>query len=193
MNAVQVETFECQETASEPIEISEEAAALIGALGMTGQEKFLVNENEKVVARCPYRLMTEEEVAVYKTLCPSAVRIKDYDAAPIPLRVLQIAAHAARVIEKKHRMMIWDKDKHEIKDPVLVAEVGEYDWRPDGVYILARWGSELDTFATLAQMASKMVRERLIAEAKALAEYFEATTDMAVLKNFRMTFPEVAK
>lgn len=157
--AMQIETFECNEVAHEPIEIAEEASALIADLGLAGQEGYIKRRNDKVEQRCPYRLMTAEEIGVYKTLCPEASKIEKYDAAPIPLRVLQIASHAKQVIPGV-RLMIWDKVKHVVKDPVLVGEVG-YEWNPDKTYILARWGEQLDTFATLMSMAVAEIRERL--------------------------------
>src|SRR4051812_6016244 len=89
-----VETFECGEVSHEPTEASEEAIGIIEALGLQGQKTFVASRDGKMPARVPYRLMTAEEVAVYATLCPVAKCIRDYDSSPIPLRVLQIAAHA---------------------------------------------------------------------------------------------------
>lgn len=176
--SVKVETFECHETAHEPIEISQEAAKLIGELGLTGQATFLNKDaDEKTKSRCPYRLMTAEESAVYRELCPQQIEINEYDAAPIPVRVLQIAAHAKSVIPNL-RLMVWDKAKAVVEDPVLVGEVGASPWdRGFKRFILARWGSELDTFATLRAMAGKAKKVRLLktvelelSELKAMSE-----------------------
>lgn len=188
--ALQIETFECTETAEEPIELSEEAAELIERMGLTGQASFIKRDDKgSVESRCPYRLMTEEEISVYRTLCPSEVKIEKYDAAPIPVRVLQIAAHAKQVIPGVS-LLVWDKEKNEVKDPVLVGCTG-YEWSPDKTYILARWGEQLDTFATLFDMASKAVKGRLEADAKKLLSYLSAVHPSQILKHREFKFPEL--
>lgn len=169
---MRVETFECQETAAEPIEASEEAIEIINKLGLKGQQS-LVSKNEESgrQTRCPYRLMTQEELFVYATLCPKRTVLTDYEDGPIPLRVLQIGAHAAE-LELGKQLEVWHRAVPEVKDPVLVASNSTYI--PSGgvhsfekFWILARWGEELDTFAILTQKAADIVRERLVAAAEA--------------------------
>lgn len=81
-----VETFELEEVAEQPPELEAEAVALIEKLGLDGQQ-----------TRIPYRKMTEEETFVYGILCPMRTPLKKYKEGPIPLRVLQVAAHATDV------------------------------------------------------------------------------------------------
>lgn len=178
---MRVETFECVETASEPIEATEEAIALIEEMGLTGQQSLLSQgATDKPVSRCPYREIRQDERFVYKTLCPKATEIKRYDAAPIPLRVLQIAAHAKSLGLFK-RIIVWSQEEFEEKDPVLVACTDEYDFSGNKTYILARWGEELETFATLVKRACDVARKSLQQEARKLVSILEAATDAELM------------
>lgn len=164
-----VETFECTETAAEPIEASEEAIRLMEELELGGQQDLICKTKANQTTRAPYREMTEEEYHVYRTLCPSSVKIERYKAAPIPLRVLQIAAHAKQCFPKA-KLLVWDRESVTVKDPVLVAEMPNdtYDWQFKTRYILARWGEELETFQVLMKRAVSLARERLTQAAEAL-------------------------
>lgn len=156
---MQVETFECVETASEPIEASEEAIGLIESLGLAGQKELICKPEEKPSTRCPYREMTAEEAFVYGVLCPDKSPLGKYKASPIPLRVLQIAAHANSLGIFKD-LEVWDRESVTVKDPVLVAYNGDrYKWDRK-LFILARWGEELETFATLLKRAVAIKREQ---------------------------------
>lgn len=156
-----VETFECQETAAEPIEACEEAIALMNELGMDGQ-KSLVTKNEKTGRdqRAPYREMTKDEAFVYGVLCPKQYHIKEYSRTPIPLRVLQIAAHANSLGIYK-RLEVWDVEDAVEKDPVLVgvSEHPVHKWQ-DQNFILARWGEVLEPFVVLLRRAVEKKREQ---------------------------------
>lgn len=188
---MQVETFECQETASEPIEASEEAIGLINKLGLKGQQS-LVSPNPNLPSaetRSPYRLMTAEERFVYLTLCPERTSIEEYDDGPIPLRVLQIGSHA-KDIGVGNTLQVWHRAAPVVKDPVLVASDeskssfyrGKTLYNSDKIWILARWGEELDTFALLMEKATAIVRERLAAEAKSAMHAVENMTFAQICK-----------
>lgn len=160
---MQVEAFDCTETASEPIEASEEAVRLMEELGLEGQ-KSLVTKSEKSGrdTRCPYREMTKDEAYVYKVLCPEETALSQYSRSPIPLRVLQIAAHANDLgIFKK--LVVWDRKSAVVKDPVLVAygKPSPGDWR-DSMWILARWGEELEAFTVLSKRALSAKRAEIV-------------------------------
>lgn len=157
---MQVETFECQETAAEPIEASEEAVRLIEEMGLTGQ-RALVGKSKTGDrdVRGPYREMTDEERFTYGVLCPEVVSLEKYSRSPIPLRVLQIAAHA-KSLGLFNRIKVWDRESVAEKDPVLVAETGQYEWSPEKVFILARWGEELETFSVLLKRATDILRQQ---------------------------------
>lgn len=168
-----VETFECTETASEPIEMAEEAISLIESLGLDGQRELVrPREGQARGERFPYREMTDEEEFVYRVLCPEAYPIKEYSRSPIPVRVLQVAAHAQEFFDS---IVVWDKASADTKDPVLVG-IRKVDSREHN-YILARWGNELDEWPAMLKQALDKHRqslkaqcERAIAELRACAQ-----------------------
>lgn len=150
-----VETFECEETATESPEMCAEAQELIDSLGLTGQKAMTAPATER---RIPYRLMTADEKFVYSQLCPLSTALSGYKQSPIPLRVLQVAAHAKQsgFFEK---LVVWDRASVASKDPVLVGyEVDRYDAEP---YILARWGEHLEEWPALVKQAIATWRQNV--------------------------------
>ena len=187
--ATQVETFECSETASEPIEASEEAIGIIDSLGLAGQQSLVSKTDKK--DRCPYRAMRADEAFVYRTICPRSVEIKKYEGSPIPLRVLQIAAHANSLGIFKE-MYVWSQEDSTTKDPVLVAvKHGGYEFIDDGLFILARWGDELETFSTLLKKAIGIARERLMSQARKMLPIVENMSDSDIVRAGRQSRIEV--
>lgn len=180
---MQVETFECVETASEPIEASEEALSLIESLGLDGQKQLTVASPSGFAARFPYRQITVDEMFAYKSLCPVEVELSRYNNSAIPLRVLQIAAHA-KSLNFLHKLCVWDRESAAVKDPVLIGyqKHPQYDWMNGPAFILARWGEELETFPVLLKRAISSVRERLAGEAEKLVLKLKASTDSEILK-----------
>jgi hypothetical protein len=183
---MQVETFECQETAAEPIEASEEAIAIIRAMGLKGQEQLVSPcQRSGRETRSPYRLMTAEERFVYLTLCPERTKIEDYADGPIPLRILQIGSHA-KEIGVGEMLQVWHRSVPAVKDPVLVASgetyLSSYISSSTKFWILGRWGEELEAFSTLINRAVVVARERLIYEAAQMTHKAE-----------NMTFGEMVK
>jgi hypothetical protein len=157
---MQVETFECQETATETTEISQEAIALVERLNLAGQLSLIDRSSDiEVPQRCPYRQMKADEQFVYTLLCPNKESVDHYAGSPIPLRVLQVLEHAKslNIFESFH---IWSAEG-QIKDPVLVAmqPVACSTWSKL-VFILARWGDKLDAFSQLATKAGEIQRGR---------------------------------
>lgn len=175
-----VETFECHETASEPIEATEEAVSIIEAMGLSGQATLLKKADGKAIQRCPYREMTSDEADVYRELCPDSFPLDKYDRSPIPLRVLQIASHA-QSLGLFAGLRVWDRTSAAVKDPVLVAWQGNYDWSPTKLFILARWGEVLEAFAVLRQRAAKSKRERLLEECNVIRATIEGAADEKIL------------
>ncbi len=194
---MKVETFECVETAAEPIEACEEALALIEQLGLEGQQELTVKKDSSRDSRCPYREMTAEEAFVYGVLCPQSVKLKEYKATPIPLRVLQIAAHADSLGMFKE-FDVWDRVSVAVKDPVLVAYAPNKrsSWRND-TYILARWGEELETFSTLLKRAIEMKREQCMShletvtsKAKMLLDNIDSLSTKELIEHGAKWLPE---
>jgi len=155
---MQVETYECPETAAEPVEASEEAIRLMNELGFEGQ-KSLVSRSTVTDrdTRNPYPEMTQEQRVVYTALCPEQTPANRYARTAIPLRVLQVAAHA-HSLNLFTEIYVWDKQDSAIKDPVLVAKVR------DKFFILARWGEELESWPVLVQRAIDALRKQTMAK-----------------------------
>ncbi len=93
---MQVETFEAieRELAEHAPEEQAKALELIEELGLDGQQELLTERDDDDGERCPYRRMTAEEQRVYGAICEKTTEIEAYASGPIPLRVLQVAAHA---------------------------------------------------------------------------------------------------
>ena len=174
---IAVETFECSETAGEPIEATEEAIGIIEKMGLSGQQKLLKPDSR---VRCPYREMTADERFVYGELCPNKVKLADYDASPIPLRVLQIAAHAES-LEMFKVLEVWDRETVTEKDPVLVAHTADSTWDRK-TFILARWGEALETFAVLLSRALESRRAKWRQQAAAIAAKVEHISDAEIIE-----------
>ena len=171
---VAVETFECSETAAEPIEASEEAISIMESLGLEAQLSLCTKTETGHATRCPYREITSEEQFVYTVLCPSSVKVERYSAAPIPLRVLQILSHAKSLGLFK-QFCVWDRESVTVKDPVLVAFDNDNEWaRSRKCFILARWGDELETFATLLKRAVEKKKQQLLDQINAVKSRIDA-------------------
>lgn len=167
---MEIETYEVTETLSDGSQEdlqSEEYVALVEELGLEGQKTFITRRaagDDTVTERCPYRLATREELNVFRACFPARTELSEFDLSPVPLRVLQIAAHAQRVIPQPDgatlKLVVLHPEDSTLRDPVLLAEVREgYDTK---YYLLARWGEALDDFETLRGIA----RKKLIASVK---------------------------
>jgi hypothetical protein len=160
---MKVETFECQETMEESMELELEAVNLIQNLKLEGQMSLIKKTESGSDVRCPYREFTKDELFVYNTLCPEKIPVERYTASPIPVRVLQVIAHA-KSIEMFDRILVWDKESVQMKDPVLVGEIGNQYASDKKQFILARWGEELDEFPYLLKKAAKIHKDKILAK-----------------------------
>lgn len=155
-----VETYEVEEVKTEigNLAADSEAAELINKLGLEGQSSLL---NKETVTRFPYRKMTKEEGFVYSVLCPKKTELAKYSEASIPLRVLQVAAHAKDTAFLDEMVVLYPENA-DIKDPVLVGykKVG-YETHQ---YILARWGTELEPLSKLLPIALEKRKGQLRAK-----------------------------
>lgn len=170
---MQIETFEC-ETAPASVEFTEEAIALVEKLGASKQNAYYKEGKPPL----PYRLMTLEEKAVYEILLPRKDDIKDYDASPIPLRVLQVGAHAKEVLEAG-TLMIWHPGVGK-DDPLLTLRIGE-SWASK-YYLLARWGEVLEEWPVLFELAVKRqietVTAAIVSSRMSLEQWQAGASDM---------------
>lgn len=155
MSEIMVETFEQTEMTAlgKESEVNAEARVLIEKMGLEGQQALMIDTNE----RCPYREMSIEERNVYSVLFPEKTDVKKYSYGYIPLRVLQIAAHADSM-GIYTSIFVWS-ERVKPTDPILVGVM-----KKDEVFhILARWGEALDSFDKLKEKAITVLMAKRIA------------------------------
>lgn len=153
-------------------QVNEEALALIETLDLDGQRNLVQKRSvgdEEVFVRNPYRRMSKEEQAIFSALMPNRVKLERYADGPIPLRALQVAAHARSLDFFDRGFEVWCPQPGR-DDPVLVGlKKGEYS--STDIYLLARWGEELRSLDELRAKASAIVIAKVrAAAAKAKAE-----------------------
>lgn len=175
---MQVETFEIEEQdeTMAPEAIEEEAKALAAEMGLVGQQTLTHKSADGTAERIPYPKMDTERGVVYKTLFPVETMLEKYDAGIVPLRVLQVAKHAQSL---GLVLFVWHSQVYN-PDPVLVGKrAGTQD-----VFLLARWGSALASYAQLLEHAKKRIKESLeraakdtVARGKAVLADLEAHVD----------------
>ncbi len=185
---MQVETFEQTEVVGGVLESerSEEALALIEKLGLEGQSKLVSGGDVKT--RCPYREMNTKEIEVYSTLFPQRVEIDKYESSMIPLRVLQVAAHA-KSLEIYSKILVWSETTKPT-DPLLVGMVGQDSWNAK-YHILARWGEALESFDVLYEKAKRVTMEAFRAQCEdkiAQAQIILASLESQAIKKLNGNF-----
>jgi hypothetical protein len=169
---MQVETFEeGQEESAEFAGCDEEAIALAQELGLVGQERFSGQAKEVGGEKrlSPYRSITIEERFVYRTLLEETTEASKYSQSPIPIRVLQVLAHATG-LGCYQKFEIWSQ-RTAIKDPVLVGVPAGESQYTDKRDLLARWGEVLEPIETLKLKAIKLAgTAKRVRVEKAIAE-----------------------
>lgn len=169
---MQVETYEATEVYDGENENREEAAKLADKLGLQGQARYLGTEEK---SENPYRKMTREEWEVYNALCPRSCKIQEYSDGPIPLRILQVAAHATDLFDK---IMVLYPQSADIDDPVLFGLNGnEYSGER---FLLARWGNCLLPFSQLRDMASVHIKASIMTKMQIIKS--EVDSKLSVLE-----------
>ena len=156
---MQVETFEVEKEVNAAGEVAQDAEciALIEKLGLTGQKSLIHSDDRGEDAKlCPYRQMTAEELNVYSQLCPQKTELKEYKDEAIPLRILQVAAHAADFFPC---LQVWHPTNADVKDPVLVGRQNSWS---GPIFILGRWGAVLEPLSVLKKQACAIYRETCI-------------------------------
>ena len=186
---MKVETYEIEPevTAGFEVEDREEVTSLIEAMNLAGQRELLT-KGENTATRLPYRLITKEERFVYGELCPEITEIEDYRGEAIPVRVLRVAKQYRPEFA---RIEVWHKASANVKDPVLVGVMKdpESTWR-EHIYILARWGNELEDLAILKAKAIQQWKDKYIDKCKEMGGAVDAAlaridsrSDEAVIEN----------
>lgn len=161
-----VETYEIQEVSEQTVDKNEECTKIMQELKLEGQEKFYSDDNQQEVSGpfC-YRKMTAQEKVVIETVCPRKSKLKNYGEGPIPLRVLQVAAHVAELKKEEIRdelgiLQIWHPENADDPDPYLIYRHGK-EYSSNAFFLLARWGDELDNWNVLKEKARKILRAKL--------------------------------
>lgn len=178
---MQVETYEVTEIGfdGEP-ECESEALELIERLGLDGQKSLVSGDGENK-SRCPYRKMTAEEKWIYEQLLTKQTPIGKYSDGPIPLRVLQVAAHS---IDLFGEVFVWHPESADTKDPILVG-INKQTQYPHTVerFMLARWGEVLEPLDKLKVAAAERYRAKvkakcceIVAKAQAVLASVDAVT-----------------
>jgi len=164
---MKVETFECRETAAEPIEMAEEAINLIEEMGLEGQQSLVGKDKND------YSEVSKEQAFVIQYCTPREVDVKRYSSGPIPVRVLQVIAHAISV--GMDGITIHCKESEVIDDPIVTGTMILDPERPYSktTFLLARWGEELTSWTKLGQLALATYKE------KVKAKFFEIKTSIA--------------
>lgn len=168
--AVEIETYEVLEVAGATgeIECDSEAIALIEKLGLEGQQSLISKTSDDEEIRNPYRKMTAEEKWVYEKFLPNKCKLQEYKRDAIPLRVLQIAAHATELNCYEYLQVWYPKD---YVDPLLVGCI-KLQYGHD-LHMLARWGESLKPFEEIKENAGNIFRSQYKAKIKELQKLFE--------------------
>lgn len=147
---MEIQTFEIEEQLGGTTpEVEQEAKDLIEKLGLDGQRQLITPESGE---RFQYPRMTKVEAVVYKAVFPEATKLSEYSHGIIPVRILQVAAHAREYLD---HLEVWHKRVPD-PDPLLVGRKGsEYSGT---LYVLARWGEALVSFQELVKEAKEVVR-----------------------------------
>lgn len=159
---MKVETYEVEEIGgSDASTMAADSAAieLSEKLGLAGQ---LSLTNKATDTRLPYRVMTNEESAVYGACFPNRTKVEFYSDGIMPLRVLQVVAHCKEA-GFFQAIYVWHPARG-VKDPVLVGLRKErpegQQWDSEVLYILARWGESLEPLESLKKTAKKILMAR---------------------------------
>ena len=160
-----VETYEVQEVEEQPVEVNSECSGLVEELELKGQEKFYNPQEPESADPFCYRKMTAQEKIVIEAICPQHTNIEKYADGPIPLRVLQVAAHVKELkkmemLDEKGCIVVYHPLSADDPDPYLIYREGA-QYSPRSFYLLARWGDELDNWNILKEKARKIITAKL--------------------------------
>lgn len=171
---MQVEVYDMRELNSETLqpEPDQEAIDLARELGLEGQLSR-VKSDGTIDIRHGYEVVTDDQQAVMEELFGAFTAVDRYDDGPIPVRVLKEIAFAR---EHFDHLLVIHAPGAQIDDPILVGVEGAFYGGTKGrsrevfgmgarkVYLIARWGDALQSWAELARQAEQAARTRLLAE-----------------------------
>lgn len=153
---MEVQTYEIEEPLEGTTpELEEKAKQLIDDLGLEGQKELIRPKEDGTEERIQYPEMTAQEIAVYEAIFPSKTPIGQYSAGILPVRVLQVIAHARSQFDEVH---VWHRRVQD-PDPILVGKIKE--GYPGKRYLLARWGEALEDYSVLLEKAREIIKTNL--------------------------------
>lgn len=153
-----VETFFVEET-QELIHDNEQLAKwnnLVAELELKGQSEVIKDDKSPI----PFLWMNSAIVNAFSVLCPTKVKVEDYNKTPIPVQILELVS-----LCKKEGyfdvIKVWYNEKD--KDPVVVgyanepsdSKYGGQDWHIERYaqkYLIGRWA---DVKASLDQLVDR--------------------------------------
>ena len=123
----------------------EEWKQKVKELGLDGQQS-LVDPSKEDNSPVPFLWMNEQMKAVFEILCPTKVKVQEYDKLPIPLEILG-AVYLCQQNNYFPEMYVWYDD--EKPDPIVTGT------RDKKTYLIGRWGAERMNFDRLREEAKK--------------------------------------
>lgn len=153
MAEMKVEIYDMLESTELAVmDIDDDSKTLIEELGLVGQKTLLSPQTGNIR---PYNLLTKDQQFICMQLFPICSELKNYSDGPIPYRVLKEAAAA-----KEHfkYLYVLHEAPMQVKDPVLVG-ANDSMWGKPSAYdmqklsLVARWGTALESWETLHEMA----------------------------------------
>jgi hypothetical protein len=100
---------------------------LVKELNLTGQTQIISSKKSPV----PFMYMNEALIATAETLCPRKENVKNYNATPIPLDIMELIAMSARE-DYFSTTEIWYDEKS--KDPFAIGIIESYKIREKSSY-----------------------------------------------------------
>ncbi len=164
-----VETFVMEETVDLTYdqEKLDKWNELVKELNLEGQTKIVSPEKSPI----PFMYMNETLVTVAETLCPRKENVREYNATPIPLDIMELVAMSSRE-QYFTNLEIWYDEKS--KDPFAIGILESYTIRNKGSYGTIK---EHGSFRTKTEAISYLQKNDL-------AEEFEAEKAWGETKHY---------
>lgn len=168
--ATVVETFYVQETTNliHDQDSLDKWNAKVEELGLEGQKKVLVVKDKSPI---PFLWMNNAIINAFKTLCPTACKIEEYDKTPIPVELLETVG-LCKNEGYFDKIEIWYNERD--KDPVIVGfsfnNSKNSDWEKEWYgkkYLIGRWADVKASLDALVDRAKKLFIQQTISNAKA--------------------------
>lgn len=161
MNTI-VETFFVEET-QELVHDNEQLAKwnnLVAELELKGQQEVVKEDKSPI----PFLWMNNAVVNTFEILCPTKVKVENYNKTPIPVQILELVSLCRKEGYFEH-IKVWYNEKE--KDPVVVGYANEQDdknykgqdWHIEAYsqkYLIGRWADVKASLDTLVSRAKKI-------------------------------------